>query len=56
MDKLVAYYRASTKKQGRSGLGLDTQRETARSYASQHAGELLREFTEVESTRKADRP
>ena len=45
-----------TEKQGCSGLGLDAQREAARGFARQHEGKLLREFTEVESGRKAERP
>ena len=56
MSKLVAYYRVSTKRQGRSGLGLDAQKETARTFAKQTGGKVLREFTEVESGRKVDRP
>jgi DNA invertase Pin-like site-specific DNA recombinase len=30
--KFVAYYRVSTAKQGRSGLGLEAQQEAVRSY------------------------
>jgi DNA invertase Pin-like site-specific DNA recombinase len=50
----VAYYRVSTERQGRSGLGLDAQRETVTRYL---AGQpVAAEFVEVESGRKADRP
>lgn len=50
----VAYYRVSTDRQGRSGLGLDAQREAVQRFAGKDA--IVAEFTEVESGRKADRP
>ena len=52
--KRIAYYRVSTKKQGRSGLGLDAQREAVATYIrTQTSGKFVAEFTEVESgTRK----
>lgn len=46
---LIAYYRVSTDKQGRSGLGLDAQRNAVARYLDQAAGELVAEYTEVES-------
>lgn len=49
MGKVVAYYRVSTQKQGRSGLGLEAQREAVRRYMSEHQSELLAEFEEVET-------
>ena len=53
----VAYYRVSTDRQGRSGLGLKAQREAVARYLAGHgAGTLLGEFTEVESGSRADRP
>ena len=53
----VAYYRVSTKKQGKSGLGLDAQRESVSAFLS-GKGKLIAQFTEVEhGTRKGnDRP
>lgn len=54
--KLVAYYRVSTERQGRSGLGLEAQRAAVESYARQCQGRVLESFTEVESGRKDDRP
>ncbi len=47
--KFVAYYRVSTAQQGRSGLGLDAQRESVLAYLDGGRWELLREFTEVET-------
>lgn len=52
----IAYYRVSTDRQGRSGLGLDAQRTAVGAYLASAGGELALEFTEVESGRKADRP
>ena len=54
--RFVAYYRVSTAQQGRSGLGLDAQREAVRVFLAGHADELAETFTEVESGKNADRP
>ncbi|MBN9537345.1 MAG: resolvase [Alphaproteobacteria bacterium 65-37] len=53
--RFVAYYRVSTARQGRSGLGLDAQRDAVRGHASGVA-QLLAEYTEIESGRRNDRP
>ena len=50
--KHVAYYRVSTGKQGRSGLGLEAQSEAVRSYLNGGSWELVAEFTEVESGKR----
>lgn len=47
--RFVAYYRVSTDRQGRSGLGLDAQREAVRRYLNGGNWELVEEFTEVET-------
>src|SRR3954471_23258021 len=54
--RFVAYYRVSTDRQGRSGLGLEAQREVVACYASGTGGTVVAEFEEVESGRKGDRP
>jgi DNA invertase Pin-like site-specific DNA recombinase len=54
--RFVAYYRVSTDKQGRSGLGLDAQRKTVADYLNGGAWEIAAEFTEAESGKRNDRP
>jgi DNA invertase Pin-like site-specific DNA recombinase len=54
--KFVAYYRVSTAKQGRSGLGLEAQQEAVRSYLNGGAWQLVDEVVEVESGERNDRP
>jgi DNA invertase Pin-like site-specific DNA recombinase len=56
ISPFVAYYRVSTDRQGRSGLGLDAQREAVQRHIANHAGELAAQFCEVESGRRNDRP
>lgn len=54
--KVVAYYRVSTDRQGRSGLGLDAQRTAVQSFIEASGGwPPVAEFTETESGRKVDR-
>ncbi len=52
----VGYYRVSTDRQGRSGLGLDAQRSAVAGYLDGGNWTLLDTFTEVESGRRNDRP
>ena len=54
--KFVAYYRVSTDRQGKSGLGLDAQRAAVAGYLDGGKWELLGDFTEVESGKRDDRP
>lgn len=52
----VSYNRVSTARQGMSGLGLEAQRAAASAYLAANGGELIAEFTEVESGKKDSRP
>ncbi|NIB45123.1 recombinase family protein [Pseudomaricurvus alkylphenolicus] len=54
--RYVAYYRVSTQKQGQSGLGLEAQQTAVREFLAAFGGEVLAEFIEVESGKRADRP
>lgn len=54
--QLIAYYRVSTARQGESGLGLEAQRAKVEQLAAERGAEVVAEFVEVESGRKADRP
>jgi len=53
-DRLIAYYRVSTARQGASQLGLDAQRAAVTRFLKGTA--LMGEFTEVESGKRNDRP
>lgn len=56
-SKAVAYYRVSTKQQGRSGLGLDAQRAAIQELVTRENIELVGEYTEIETgTGKRLRP
>ncbi|MEM9856522.1 MAG: recombinase family protein [Bacteroidota bacterium] len=52
MKQAIAYYRVSTTRQGRSGLGLEAQQTAVRNYCALHEHALITEVKEVKSTRK----
>ena len=54
--KFVSYLRVSTDKQGRSGLGLEAQREAVAAYLNGGRWTLVAEYVETESGKRADRP
>jgi DNA invertase Pin-like site-specific DNA recombinase len=54
--KFVAYYRVSTGKQGKSGLGIEAQREAVKTYLNGGDWQVVDEYTEVESGKRSDRP
>lgn len=57
MQKFVSYYRVSTSRQGRSGLGLEAQQAEVEAYVAREVGELVAPpFIEVESGKCKTRP
>src|SRR6476659_4643302 len=54
--KFIAYFRVSTDRQGKSGLGLEAQREAVLNYLNGGSWTMVAEFTEVESGKHAARP
>ncbi len=54
MNPVVAYQRVSTERQGRSGLGLEAQRERCTAFAAQNGMEIVESFVEVETGRGSD--
>jgi DNA invertase Pin-like site-specific DNA recombinase len=54
--KFVAYFRVSTDRQGKSGLGLQAQRKSVLDYLDGGRWSLVAEFTEIESGKRNDRP
>ncbi|MGI8705979.1 MAG: recombinase family protein [Sphingomicrobium sp.] len=52
----VAYYRVSTARQGRSGLGLEAQKKAVANFLNGGSWQLLAEFVEIESGKSDDRP
>src|SRR3954454_11021819 len=54
--RFVAYFRVSTERQGRSGLGLDAQRTAVARHVTAAAGQVVAEVQEVESGKRNERP
>jgi DNA invertase Pin-like site-specific DNA recombinase len=54
--RYVGYYRVSTDRQGRSGLGLDAQKTAVEAFLNRSGGVLRAAFTEVQSGKDDDRP
>jgi DNA invertase Pin-like site-specific DNA recombinase len=54
VQQAIAYYRVSTARQGRSGLGIEAQRDAVVRFADTEQFELVDEFIEVETGKGAD--
>ena len=54
MRKAIAYYRVSTERQRRSGLGLEAQRSAVQRFAATEGFLLSGEYVEAESGKGAD--
>ena len=54
MPNILAYYRVSTQRQGKSGLGLEAQRAAVERFAEDEGLTTVKEFIEIESGKGAD--
>jgi DNA invertase Pin-like site-specific DNA recombinase len=54
MKPIVAYFRVSTNQQGRSGFGIEAQREALSRFAQSEGFDLVAEFVEVETGKGSD--
>lgn len=54
--RLVAYYRVSTERQGKSGVGLEAQQAAVADFIKKEGAELVGEFIEIESGKRNARP
>lgn len=55
-SKYVTYFRVSTDKQGKSGLGLEAQMASVSQFVGDRKAVVLDTFTEIESGKQANRP
>src|SRR3546814_19276301 len=54
VSEFITYFRVSTHKQGREGLGMEAQRGDVASYLASRQGSVVGEFVEVETGKGAD--
>lgn len=54
MASLVAYLRVSTGQQGKSGLGIEAQREAVQRFADANGHEIAAEYVEIETGKGSD--
>src|SRR6202790_2926231 len=51
---VITYIRVSTSQQGRSGLGIEAQRQSLSQFAKAEGLQVVREFVEVETGKGSD--
>lgn len=56
MTQYISYLRVSTRHQGHDGNGMNAQRDAVARFVAGQEGLLLREYSEVESGGRCDRP
>jgi DNA invertase Pin-like site-specific DNA recombinase len=56
MTNYVTYYRVSTDKQGKSGLGLEAQRAQVAGFIAARPGQVIGDFQEIETGKNDRRP
>jgi DNA invertase Pin-like site-specific DNA recombinase len=54
MSRFVSYLRVSTDKQGKSGLGIEAQRDAIGRFTAAEGGEIVAEYVEIETGKGAD--
>ncbi|HEX3410317.1 MAG TPA: recombinase family protein [Stellaceae bacterium] len=54
MAQIISYLRVSTAQQGRSGLGIEAQREAIARFAQAEGMDVLEEFVEIETGKGCD--
>jgi DNA invertase Pin-like site-specific DNA recombinase len=54
--KWISYLRVSTDRQGQSGLGIEAQRNSVAEYLNGGKWSLIKEYTEIESGKRSERP
>lgn len=52
MNNYISYYRVSTKQQGDSGLGLESQQRSVHQFIKSTNGNLIKEYTDIASGAK----
>ena len=52
MTDAIAYYRVSTDRQGKNGLGMDAQQTAVEDFVAGQGWRIVEEFTEVESGKR----
>ena len=56
MQSAISYVRVSTEKQGRSGLGIEAQRNAISRFAGAEGFQIVDEFVEVETGKLVSSP